>query len=83
MAVEAAIDGQGLALVGHVLVADDIAAGRLVRPFELSFPVHFAYYIVSPLVTAERPRVVAFRDWLLEEAALSRSQQAEARRLSQ
>jgi LysR family transcriptional regulator, glycine cleavage system transcriptional activator len=78
MAVQAAIDGQGVALVGDVLVADDIAAGRLVRPFELSFPVHFAYYIVSPLVTAERPRVVAFREWLLEEAQMSRARQAES-----
>lgn len=70
MAVEAAIDGQGVALVGQVLVADDIAAGRLVQPFELSYPVQFAYYIVSPLAYAERPRVVAFREWLLEEARL-------------
>ena len=75
MAVEAAIDGQGVALVGDVLVADDIAAGRLVRPFQLSFPGHFAYYIVCPLITAERPRVVAFREWLLEEARMSRAQQ--------
>jgi LysR family glycine cleavage system transcriptional activator len=71
-----------VALVGHVLVADDIAAGRLVRPFDLSFPAHFAYYIVCPLITAERPRVVAFREWLLEEAELSRVQQAEPRRPS-
>ena len=74
MTVQAAIDGQGVALVGHVLVADDIAAGRLVRPFELSFPVQFSYYIVSPSITAERPRVVAFREWLLEEARMSREQ---------
>lgn len=73
MAVEAAINGQGVALVGDVLVADDIAAGRLVRPFELSFPVNFAYYIVCPRVTAERPRVVAFREWLLGEARVSRA----------
>jgi LysR family glycine cleavage system transcriptional activator len=71
MAVEAAIEGQGVALVGDVLVTDDIAAGRLVRPFALSFPVNFAYYVVSPLVTVERPRVVAFREWLLEEARAS------------
>jgi LysR family glycine cleavage system transcriptional activator len=76
MAVQAAVDGQGVALVGKVLVADDIAAGRLVRPFELSFPVLFAYYIVSPLASADNPRVVAFREWLLEEARLSRGQAA-------
>jgi LysR family glycine cleavage system transcriptional activator len=74
--VQAAVDGQGVALVGKVLVADDIAAGRLVRPFELSFPVLFAYNIVSPLASADNPRVVAFREWLLEEARLSRGQAA-------
>jgi LysR family glycine cleavage system transcriptional activator len=79
MAVEAAIGGQGVALVGNVLVEDDIAAGRLVRAFELSVPVLFAYYIVSPLLTAERPRVVAFREWLLEEARMSCERQAAAR----
>ena len=73
MAVQAAIDGQGVALVGDVLVADDIAAGRLVRPFELSFPVKFAYYVVSPLASADRPRVAAFREWLLEEARAIRT----------
>lgn len=78
MAVEAAIAGQGVALVGDVLVADDIAAGRLVRAFELSFPVLFAYYIVSPLVSADRPRVVAFREWIQEEARQSASRQAAA-----
>jgi LysR family glycine cleavage system transcriptional activator len=82
MAVQAAVDGQGVALVGNVLVADDIAAGRLVRPFELSFPVQFAYYIVSPLITAERHRVVAFREWLLEEARIGREQQPEPREAS-
>lgn len=78
LAVQAAIDGQGVALVGDVLVADDIAAGRLVRPFALSFPVSFAYYVVCPLASAERPRVVAFREWLLEEARNSAARSAAA-----
>jgi LysR family glycine cleavage system transcriptional activator len=69
MAVQAAVDGQGVALVGSVLVADDIAAGRLVRPFELSFPLGFAYYVVYPEANAESPRVVTFRDWLMAEVA--------------
>jgi hypothetical protein len=29
------------------LVADDLAAGRLVRPFELSLPAGFAYYVLE------------------------------------
>ena len=67
-AVQAAIDGQGVALVGSVLVADDIAAGRLVRPFELSFPVNFAYYVVRPKGYDERAKVGAFISWLMDEA---------------
>jgi LysR family glycine cleavage system transcriptional activator len=45
MAVQAAVEGQGVALASSVLVADDLAAGRLVKPFELSLcaPVDFAY----------------------------------------
>lgn len=67
MAVQAAIAGQGVALAGSVLVADDIAAGRLVKPFELRFPGKFAYYLVCSSAAAEQPRIVAFRDWLKSE----------------
>ncbi len=71
MAVQAAIAGQGVALAGSVLVEDDVAAGRLVNPFELRFPVKFAYYVVCPEATVNQPRVVAFRNWLKEEAQTS------------
>jgi LysR family glycine cleavage system transcriptional activator len=50
------------------LVADDLAAGRLVRPFELSLPAGFAYYVVYPQRALQRPSVKAFRDWLAAEA---------------
>jgi LysR family glycine cleavage system transcriptional activator len=71
MAVQAAIAGQGVALAGSVLVADDIAAGRLVNPFELRFPVKFAYYVVCPEATVNQPRIVVFRNWLKAEAKRS------------
>ncbi|MFQ5993919.1 MAG: transcriptional regulator GcvA [Acidiferrobacterales bacterium] len=69
MAVQAAIEGQGVALAGRVLVTDDLVAGRLVRPFDLGFPVSFAYYLVCPTAGAEKQRVIAFREWLISEAA--------------
>lgn len=74
MAVQAALDGQGVALVGDMLVADELAAGRLVRPFDrsLSTPLSFSYYLLSPKDSDEQPKVAAFRDWLLEEARASR-----------
>ena len=68
LVVQAAVDCQGVALGRGALVAEDLAAGRLVRPFDISLPAKFAYYIVCPEATAEQPKIVAFRDWLLEEA---------------
>jgi LysR family glycine cleavage system transcriptional activator len=41
----------------------------LVRPFELALPVTYAYWIVCPKATANLPKIVTFRDWLLSEAA--------------
>jgi LysR family glycine cleavage system transcriptional activator len=79
MAVQAALDGQGVALIGDILVADDLAAGRLVRPFDpsLSTPLKFSFYLLSAKDSAEQPKIVAFRDWLLEEARASRPEACE------
>ncbi len=70
LAVQAAIDGQGVALSESTLVADDIAAGRLVYPFALSIrgPALFAYHLVSPQADADRPLLKSFRDWIIAEA---------------
>lgn len=74
MAVQAALDGHGVALIGDILVADDLAGGRLVRPFDPSFstPLSFSYYLLSAKDSDGQPKVEAFRDWLLEEARASR-----------
>jgi LysR family transcriptional regulator, glycine cleavage system transcriptional activator len=66
-AIQAAIQGEGVVLGRSALVADDLAAGRLVRPFEFSLPAGFAYYVVYPPRALQRPNVKAFRDWLLAE----------------
>ena len=67
-AIQAAIDGQGVALGRTALVGDDLLAGRLVRPFDRVISADIAYWIVCPKGTAERPKIVAFREWLLVEA---------------
>ncbi len=66
MALQAALEGHGVAMVNSALVADDLAVGRLVRPFALAIPVSFAYYLVIPDEAADRPAVRAFRTWILE-----------------
>jgi len=68
MLIQAAMAGQGVALARGVLAADELAAGRLVRPFTLSLPAEYAYYLVYPENTAEHPKIAAFRDWIVAEA---------------
>jgi LysR family glycine cleavage system transcriptional activator len=70
-ALQAAIDGHGVALGRSVMAESDIEAGRLVRPFALSYPVSFAYYVVAPYGWRERPKVAAFARWLLAEAGVA------------
>jgi LysR family glycine cleavage system transcriptional activator len=67
MVSQAAVEGQGIALIGSVIAEDDLRAGRLVRPIEKMIPLTFAYYFVCAKSKARLPRVVAFRKWLLEE----------------
>ena len=69
MVVDAAVDGQGVALARTALAAQDLICGRLVRPFSLALPVPYAYWIVCPKATAKLPKIVTFREWLLAEAA--------------
>lgn len=70
--IQAAIDGLGVALTPGVLVEDDLAAGRLVKPFDISVSTEANYYLVAPLGAFERPKLAAFRDWLLREAEATR-----------
>ncbi|MFL7903624.1 transcriptional regulator GcvA [Azospirillum argentinense] len=67
--LQVAAEGGGVALARGVLVADDVAAGRLVRLFDIHLPGNYAYYVAAPPHYFSRPKVKAFRDWLFEEAA--------------
>ena len=69
LALEAAADGLGVTMGMPTLAGSDLATGRLVAPLALSLPLKFAYYVVSGSDTAERADVIAFRNWLLAEAA--------------
>jgi LysR family glycine cleavage system transcriptional activator len=69
MLLQAAVDGQGVALGRSALAALDLEAGRLVQPFGPSIPSNLSYFIVTQRGAGERPKVRLFHDWLLEEAA--------------
>lgn len=69
MAVQAAIEGQGVVLSSHALVSDDLAKGRLIQPFcvQTNQQTQFSYYLVYPEAHLQRPKVVAFKNWVTLE----------------
>jgi LysR family glycine cleavage system transcriptional activator len=65
-----------VALLRTALAAADLINGRLVRPFHVALRLSNTYWIVCPKAMRSLPKIVAFRDWLLAEAA------ADARKLA-
>ena len=68
LALEAAAEGAGVALGRRSLVINDLARGRLVRPFDLSAPTRYAYFVVQPPGRLSQA-AQAFEAWLMDEAA--------------
>jgi LysR family glycine cleavage system transcriptional activator len=69
MLIDAAVDGQGIALARTALAAWDIINGRLVQPIKVSLRLSNTYWIVCPKATSGTPKITMFRNWLLAEAA--------------
>ncbi len=67
IALQAAIQGHGIALGSPSLTSDELANSRLLRPFDLALPLGFASHLVYPEDTAAVPKVAAFADWILAE----------------
>jgi DNA-binding transcriptional LysR family regulator len=73
LAVEAAMEGLGLAVGAPYLFDGQIASGRLVQPLDLVVPAGKAYWFVCRKADAERPTLKALCAWLLEETAPQRA----------
>jgi LysR family glycine cleavage system transcriptional activator len=69
LAIEAALDGQGIALVPHFLAAPDIKSGRLVQPFSIDVLQPARWYLACLKERAEEPRIRRFREWLTDLVA--------------
>ncbi len=67
MAVQAAVDGQGVCIGRSTYVEDDLRAGRLVIPFDLRLKDELGFYLVTPHETAQTKKIVALRTWLLAQ----------------
>jgi len=67
--LQAAIDGQGVALARGVMAHDDLMSGRLVRLFpEVRMRSALSYFIVYRPEEAVRPCLAVFRQWLFDQA---------------
>ena len=77
---QTAVAGGGVALARSVLVSHELADGRLIKPFDVALPANFAYYVVTPKPNVDKPKVKAFREWVLEEAREDRENSPQATR---
>ncbi|MFD1697124.1 LysR substrate-binding domain-containing protein [Roseibium aestuarii] len=68
MMSEATIHHLGAALLPRFFVRHELAAGRLVKLFDIKVAQRSGYYFVYPENRTLRPVVSTFRNWLLEEA---------------
>ena len=65
-ALQAALDGMGVAIARAPFVVDDLAARRLVRPFGLAVPKGKGWYLVHRPAQEGSVALKAFRAWLLD-----------------
>jgi LysR family transcriptional regulator, glycine cleavage system transcriptional activator len=78
--VQAALNGQGVALARRAFVSDELRAGRLERLLPaVQWPIRWAYYVVQPESAVPRQPVQAFVGWLVREAEADLSADNSAR----
>lgn len=66
-ALQAAVDGVGIAMGIRPYIDDDLAAGRLVAPFALTVPKGKEWYLVYRAFRREQRDFAAFRRWLSQK----------------
>jgi LysR family glycine cleavage system transcriptional activator len=66
-AIQAAVDGLGIAIVDPSLVAEDINSGRLITPFSKALADKSAYYFVYPKKQVSNQAIQQLQDWLLQQ----------------
>ena len=72
MVIEAAIEGQGIALAASVMAAGAIESGRLVQPFETRLPVRLSFHLITTRQKSRSSKIGVFRQWILDESAYLR-----------
>ena len=66
--IQAAADGQGVALGSTAFVGQHLASGKIAKPFEITLESDLSYYVVCPVDHLKRPGVIEFKNWLSDQA---------------
>ena len=74
--LQAAVEGQGVALARSSLLGNDVKNGLLVRLFDIDIPAPRHHYLVYPPRLADTPKLVVFRTWLRDEIRSDASSRA-------
>lgn len=75
---QAAISGQGVALLSVGLFGDELDQGRLVQPFTTTIPMPQGYFLVYPEARAATPKIRAFQEWIIAELANDRLRRSQS-----
>lgn len=67
LAIDAAANGQGVALASRIFVEEERAAGRLCCPFEAPLESDLGFYSLAPHNPRQAQRVARVRAWLQEQ----------------
>lgn len=73
LCANAALAGQGVAILNHIYFAEDLASGRLIAPFNHHCSDDIGIWLVHPASRRNNPKIKAFREWIL--AAVSADMQ--------
>jgi len=70
LAIDATLGGRGVSLGRSALVESELAEGRLLRPFDLHYPVTHDYFLIYPQDSPNIEPMMAFRDWVIDNGRM-------------
>jgi len=82
LAGNAAVAGQGVAMLTPAFFRDELASGRLVQPFALICREEGDYCLVYPESRRRSRKIKAFRDWIMATLDLEKRNEAASPRRS-
>ena len=79
LAAQYAMLGDGLVLADPLLFAEEIKAGRLVRPFDIWLDEGYGYYLTTHPEDLSNEAVALFRSWLIARFSADKARESERR----